>query len=428
MKLQNSLDKQLRERARAVIPNGMYGHMSTRLLPDNFPQFFQRAKGAYIWDVDGNRYVDLMCAYGPNLLGYADDAVDAAYAAQMRIADTVTGPSALLVELAEQLVDMISHAAWTMFCKNGADATQIALMLAREHTQRKTVVLARGSYHGSFPWAAGRQAGVTLADKSYQAYCEYDDVASLEEAARFAGDDLAAIFATPFRHDAFRDQALPSIEYAQKAREICDRTGAVLVVDDVRAGFRMARDCSWTKVGVQPDISCWGKCLANGHPLSALMGSEPLRDAATRIYVTGSYWLQSAPMAAAIETLRRVRETDYLEKMQRLGQRLRQGLAERAATAGFGLRQTGPETMPLFLFEDDPDMRQGFFWCAQMLERGCYTHPWHNMFMCAALSEADIDLVLNASEGAFKDLAANRSRLEPNERMSFLGPQRAAAR
>jgi glutamate-1-semialdehyde 2,1-aminomutase len=125
-------------------------------------------------------------------------------------------------------------------------------------------------------------------------------------------------------------------------------------------------------------------------------------------------------MAAALATLRRIRESDYLEHIHRLGHRLRDGLAERAAAQGLGLRQTGPVTMPLFLFDDDPDMRQGFFWSSQMLARGVYVHPWHNMFLNAAMTDADIDRALEAAEGAFKALAGRAGALAPVEKMSFL--------
>jgi glutamate-1-semialdehyde 2,1-aminomutase len=230
----------------------------------------------------------------------------------------------------------------------------------------------------------------------------------------------AAIFAAPFKHDAFIDQAQPRLDYARTAREICDRTGALLVVDDVRAGLRLARDCSWARLGVQPDLSTWGKCIANGHPISALLGADTARKAASAIYVTGSYWYQAAPMAAALETLRLVRDTDYLERITALGERLRDGLAARAGAAGFGLRQTGPVTMPLFLFDDDPDLRKGFCFASEMLDRGVYTHPWHNMFLCAAMTEADIDAALDAAEGAFGALSRQAPELAPVEKLAFL--------
>jgi glutamate-1-semialdehyde 2,1-aminomutase len=413
-------DRALRERAEAVIPGGMYGHQSVRLLPDDYPQFFNRAKGAYLWDVDGARLLDLMCAYGPNLMGYGDAAIDRAFLERLGEGDAMTGPSPLIVDLAEQFTAMVAHADWAMFCKNGADATQMALMIARAHTRRRTVILAKGAYHGSAPWCASRSAGVTPEDKANQILCDYNDVASLEAAVAQAGDDLAAIFAAPVKHDAFIDQALPDPAYARRARELCDKAGALLVVDDVRAGFRIARDCSWSVVGVEPDLSCWGKCLANGHPLSALLGSDKARRAAASVFATGSYWFAAAPMAAALVTLRRIGESDYLEHIEGLGARLREGLAERAAAAGLGLRQTGPVTMPLFLFDDDPDLRMGFCFASQMLARGVYTHPWHNMFLCAAMTTADIDGALDAAEAALDVVRGKRPALEANAKMQFL--------
>lgn len=416
----NSLDKALRERAAAVIPGGMYGHQATGLLPDDYPQFFAKAEGAYIWDADGNRYLDLMCAYGPNLFGYAHPEIDAAYVRQLGIGDTLTGPTELMVRLAEEMTAMVGHAAWAMFCKNGTDATTMALVTARAHTRRKTIVRAKGAYHGAAPWCTPRPAGTTDTDRAHQLFCDYNDVASLEAAVAQAGDDLAAIFAAPFKHDAFIDQAPPSLEYARRARELADQTGALLIVDDVRAGLRVARDCSWSVLGVEPDLSTWGKCIANGHPISALLGSEKARKAAASIYVTGSFWFQAAPMAAALETLRLARTTDYLERITAMGERLAAGLTERATAAGFGLRSSGPGQMPLYLFDDDPDLRKGFCFASEMLERGVYLHPWHNMFLCAAMTDADIDGVLNAAEGAFAALKRQAPGLAPVEKLAFL--------
>ena len=416
----NSRDRALRARAEAVIPGGMYGHQSTALLPDDYPQFFQRGEGAHLWDVDGRRYLDLMCAYGPNLFGYANPEIDAAYVRQLGLGDTLTGPTELMVELAEALTGMVSHADWAIFCKNGTDATSAALTIARAHTRRRVVIRAKGAYHGAAAWCTPRPAGVIETDRAHQLFCDYNDAASLEAAVAEAGDDLACIFAAPFRHDAFVDQAEPDPAYARRARELCDERGALLVVDDVRAGFRLARDCSWSRIGVQPDLSTWGKCVANGHALSVLLGSDKARAAAASVYVTGSFWYQAAPMAAALETLRLIRETDYLERLTALGERLRAGLDERARAAGFGFRQTGPVTLPLFLFDDDPDLRKGFCFASAMLERGVYVHPWHNMFLCAAMTEADIDAALDAAEGAFAELKRQAGALPPVDKLAFL--------
>jgi len=408
------VDQQLRTRAQRVIPGGMYGHMSTALLPGNYPQFFSHARGAHVFDADGNRYLDLMCAYGPNLFGYGHESIDRAFTQQLARGDLAPGPSPLMVDLAEQLVALIAHARWAMFCKNGTDATTMALMVARAHTNRRIVIRCAGSYHGSAPWCTPIARGTLPEDRAHQLSCTYNDTASLQTALDAAGDDLAAVIVTPYRHDAFRDQAAIERDFAQQLRAACNLRGAVLILDEVRAGLRLQRDTSWSVLGVEPDLSCWGKALANGHPLSALLGGERLRAAASSIYVTGSFWYAAAPMAAALETLRLVRDSHYLEQLEHLGERLRHGLAAAAHRHGFEFRQTGPVQMPLFLFADDPDLRLGFGWCSEMLDRGIYVHPWHNMFLCAAMTAADIDAAVEAADGAFAALNRARPGLEPH--------------
>ena len=410
----NAADQSLRARAMKVVPGGMYGHESTQLLPDSYPQFFSKGEGAYISDVDGNRYLDFMCGYGPSLLGYNNRQVNDVAVAQLALGDTLTGPSAHFVELAEAFTAMVSHADWAMFCKNGTDATTMAMTTARAQTGKRRILVAEGAYHGAAPWCTPMPAGIVPEERAFISKYQYNDVASLEAAVAEAGEDLAAIFASPFKHDAFVDQALPDPAYAKRARELCDETGAMLIVDDVRAGFRLIRDCSWELVGVRPDMSCWGKSFANGHPISALLGNDRCREGASHIYVTGSFWFAAVPMAAAVETLKILRESDYLEKSVRLGTMWREGLDALAAKHGFALRQTGPVQMPQILFENDPDYRVGFAWGEAMLKRGVYVHPWHNMFFCAAMTEADIQFALAAADDAFAAVKAQLATIEPH--------------
>jgi len=413
----NQRNKELVERARIVIPGGMYGHQSAAILPDVFPQFFTRAEGARLWDADGNEYIDYMCAYGPNLLGYRHPAVEAAAAAQQRLGDTMTGPSEIMVELAEKFVSMVTHADWVIFCKNGTDATTMAITVARAHTRKRKILVATKAYHGAAPWCNPNLTGILPEERAHIIQYEYNNSASLADAFRAAGNDVAGVFASAFRHDVFDDQDLPAREYAETARALCDQSGSLLIVDDVRAGFRLARDCSWSKVGVQPDLSAWGKAIANGYALSALAGSEKARAAAQRIFVTGSYWFQAIPMAAAIATLHEIGNSDYLERTEKTGGMLWDGLARQAASHGFGLRQTGPAQMPMILFEDDADLRLGYCWTAEALTRGVYFHPWHNNFICAALTEEDVEMTLDATDRAFEALKKRRAGLGPVEQL-----------
>ncbi|MBC2664292.1 aminotransferase class III-fold pyridoxal phosphate-dependent enzyme [Novosphingobium flavum] len=408
-------DLNLVERAAKVLPAGVYGHHSVGMLPSGYPQFFGRAVGARLWDVDGNEYIDYLCGYGTNLFGYGFEPVEQAAAEQRRLGDTMTGPSALMVELAEAFVDMVAHADWAMFCKNGSDATMIALMTARAHTGNATVLVADGAYHGAMPWCTPRQVGVIPADRAHVVTYRYNDAASLRAAFEAHRGDVAAVFAAPYRHDVYADQEDLDLDYAQTARELCDASGALLVVDDVRAGFRIARDCSWAHTGIEPDISAWGKCFANGHPISAVLGNDKARKAAADIYVTGSYWFSAVPMAAALATLRQIRETDYLEKMIVQGQRLRDGLDRQAADQGFALSQTGPAQMPQILFRDDPDFVIGFNWAQLCIEHGVYFHPFHNMFLSHAHDGTVVDETLRRTGMAFEALRGSHARLSEGE-------------
>ena len=409
----NSKDTELRERARQVIPGGMYGHESVAMLPADFPQYFSRAEGAYLWDYDGNRYIDYMCAYGPNLLGYRHAAIEAAAQAQAQHGDTMTGPSEAMVVLAENFVSMINHADWAMFCKNGSDATSMAMVTARAYKDRRKILVAKGTYHGASPWNSPGLKGITAEDRAHIIYFDYDDLDSAREAFRKADGDVAGVFATPFRHEVFADQFLPSKEYAVGLRALCDEADALLIIDEIRTGFRLSRDCSWSIHGVKPDLSAWGKVLGNGYPISALLGAEKARTAASSIYVTGSFWFSAVPMAAAVATLHEIRTTDYLERTVAAAEALRAGIARQAEACGIAIRQTGPAQMPLILFEDDADMRKGSFWTGTAARLGVYLHPYHNMFLSAAVTPEDVEQTLAVTNEAFTLLKKSLPTLPP---------------
>ena len=391
-------DAALRLRAARVIPGGMWGHLNAARLPAGYPQFFTRGEAGRVWDADGRDYVDLMCSWGPVVLGHRDPAVEQAAARQASEGDCLNGPAPVMVELAERLVERIPHADWAMFQKNGTDATTTCVTIARAATGRRIVLVASGSYHGALPWCTPVPVGTTEEDRAHQLRFAYNDPGSLMQAADAAGDDLAAIIITGFRHDNVVDQERATPDFARTARAVCDRHGAALILDEVRAGFRLHRGGSWEGLGVRPDLSAWSKAIANGHSLAAVTGTAALREAATRIFVTGSFWCAAVPMAAAVATLARLDALDTIAHIERLGMRLRKGLDALARARGVGLRQSGPVQMPLFLFDDDPDFAKGFAFCAAALKGRVYLHPRHNMFLCAAHTESDIDRVLQAAD------------------------------
>ncbi|MEC9346384.1 MAG: aminotransferase class III-fold pyridoxal phosphate-dependent enzyme [Pseudomonadota bacterium] len=398
-------DRALRDRAAAVIPGGMWGHMNAATLPPAFPQFFRKAAGCRLTDVDGREYIDFVCAFGPMVLGYGDPAVRAAVAAVQEAGEIMNGPAPQLVDLAERLVATIPHADWALFQKNGTDATTACVTIARAGTGRRKVLVAHGAYHGAAPWCTPSLVGVTAEDRAHLVHFNYNDTDSLAAAGAAAGDDMAALLVSPFRHDARKDQAMVDPDFARACRELCDRTGAALILDDVRAGFRLHLGGSWETVGVRPDLAAYSKAIANGHPLAAVTGTDRFRDAAAKVYLTGSFWCAAAPMAAALATLERLHALDAVAHLERVGQRLRDGLAAQATAHGLGLRQTGPVQMPMVLFDDDADFAKGNLFVTEALQRGVYLHPWHNMFLSLAHTDADIDTALAATEPAFAAVA-----------------------
>lgn len=401
----NHRDAALRDRARRVIPGGLWGHLNAANLPDGYPQYFARAEGCRLWDVDGREVVDFMCSWGPIVLGHRDPAVEEAVQRQAALGDCMNGPAPVLVELAETLVTTIPHAAWCLFSKNGTDATTSCVTIARAGTGRRKILVARGSYHGAVPWCSPSLAGVTAEDRAHLVYYDYNDIASVEAAAEQARGDLAGIIVTAFRHDMARALELPDPAFAQALRAICDREGAALILDDVRGGFRLHLGGSWEVLGVRPDLAAYSKAIANGYALSAVTGAERFREAATKVFTTGSFWCAAVPMAAALATLGELRRLDGPARMRAMGERLRAGLDALAARHRVAVRQTGPAQMPLMLFDGDADFHLGNAFCSAALEAGAYFHPRHNMFLSCAHGEADIDRALQAAEAGFAAVA-----------------------
>ncbi len=398
-------DHALTARAAAVIPGGMYGHLDRSKFPSAYPQFFERGRGVRLWDADDNEYIDLMCAWGPMILGYANPEVDAAFARQLARGDVLNGPGAVMVELAELMVDTVAHADWAMFAKNGNDATTLCVTIARAATGRRKVLKFVNAYHGATPWCSPSPVGVTAEDRANVVEFAFNDLAAAERAAAEFDGDVAAIIATPYRHDIITDQELADTEFVRGLRALADRIGAALILDDVRCGFRYDLAGSWEPLGVRPDLSAYSKAIANGYPLAAVTGSDPWREAANEVFATGSFWFGGAAMAAGFATITQLRDGDGLARMRAAGDQLRSGLLAQAAAHGLTAFHSGPVQMPLLRFDDDPDLARIALWCTETITHGVYAHPWHNWFLSTAHEQHDIEQVLAVTDRAFAVVA-----------------------
>jgi glutamate-1-semialdehyde 2,1-aminomutase len=407
----NTYEKSAKEYQRAlkVIPSGIYGHQGPAegcFVPVTaFPFFSERAKGSYFWDVDGNRFIDYMCAYGPNVLGYNDDEVDEAAAKQRRLGDCITTPSVKMIDFAELLVETVASADWAFFAKNGGDATTLAVLTARAYTRRKKIVFFKGYYHGVAPWTQKIDyPGILEEDVINSIYAPWNDYDRLAEIFEENKGEIAAVISQPYLHGNFADNTLPAEGFWRKVRKLCTDTGTTLIIDDVRAGFRLDLAGSDHCFGFEADLICFCKALANGYNVSALCGKDFLRNTVSGLTYTGSYWLSAVPFAAGIACIQKMKRLDLPRLLQEKGMRLKEGLIAAAKKHGYDLRVTGAPALFYLRIADDDSLMLHQRWIAEMVKRGVYLTNHHNHFLNASLSDEDIKLTLEIADESFSVL------------------------
>ncbi|MCK5866807.1 MAG: aminotransferase class III-fold pyridoxal phosphate-dependent enzyme, partial [Mycoplasmataceae bacterium] len=272
--------KDLFERASEVIPNGIYGHFSPApLIPASaYPFYIESAQGARITDVDNNEFIDYMCGYGPMVVGYKNSNIDNAALLQQQKLDTATGAPEVMVQLAEELVNTITIADWAFFAKNGNDVTSYALMAAREHTQRKKIIRLKGGYHGVHPWTQSPDhAGIMFDDAKNIIMGKWNDIDDLKRIIKENKNEIAGLISSPYHHPVFFDNEMPDKGYWKEVEDICRKEGIVLIIDEVRTGFRININGANETFGFKPDLICYSKAMANGYPISALVGTNEIK-------------------------------------------------------------------------------------------------------------------------------------------------------
>ncbi len=397
----------LYDRATKVIPAGVYGHLGPaegQFIPVNrWPRFSEKAKGTYFWDVDGNQYIDYMCAYGPNILGYCDEDVDAAAIEQIKLGNCTTSPSKIMVDCAELLVDTVASADWAFFAKNGNDATQGAILTARAHTHRKKLIFFNNFYHGVSPMVQKIDyPGVTPEDVANNIYARWDDIEGFKQILAENEGEIAALIAQPYNHGNFLDNSFPIDGFWKEVRELCTQHGIVLIVDDVRCGFRLDLAGSDHFFGFEADIICFCKALANGYNMSAFCGKEFLKNAASSLSYTGSYWMSAVPFAACIACINKLKAIDAPKLFDALGRELTDGLVAAGKEHGFDLKVSGAPALFYLRIANDDSLLLHQDWIAECVNRGAFFASHHNHFINAALTHEDINRTIEIAEDAFK--------------------------
>ena len=365
-----------------------------------------------MWDVDGNKYIDYMCAYGPNVLGYCDPDVDAAAAKQIKLGNCTTTPGKVMVECAELLVDTVNTADWAFFMKNGNDATQGAVMCARAYTHRKKVIMFKGYYHGVSPWCMKKDyPGVLEEDVANNIIIPWNDIPALEKVIAENKDQIACLIAQPYDHGNFYDNSFPAEGFWPKVREICTANDIVLIVDDVRAGFRLDLAGSDHYFGFEADLICFCKALANGYNMSCVCGKEFLKSSMSGLSYTGSYWLSAVPFAACIACINKMKKLDTPKMFLEKGTKLTEGLKAAGKEHGFDLVTSGAPALFYIRIANDDSLVLHQEWVAEMVSRGIFLASHHNHFINASLTDEDIKHTIEVAEECFGIVAKNHPEL-----------------
>lgn len=284
------------------------------------PAFLAREKGAYVWDVDGNRYIDFILGLGPSILGHSDDVVNQAVRDQMELGVSFSLPTPIEVELSEKLCEVIPSAEMVRFGKNGSDATAAAVRLSRGYTGRDKV--ARCGYHGWQDWYIGstnRNLGVPKAVSALTLHFPYNNLDALAALFRANHDEIACVIMEPHAFD------LPAPGYLEGVREICHQNGALLVFDEIVTGFRTAQGGAQEYYGVMPDVSCFGKAMANGFPISAVVGKADVMRLFEQVFFSVTFGGETGSMAASLATISELKRRDGFTKLWKNGAVLQQG-------------------------------------------------------------------------------------------------------
>ncbi len=337
--------------------------------------YVHHGKGGRTWDIDGNNYVDYRLGYGPAILGYADDRVDAAARRGMEVGGVFALSTERELIVADRIAKMVPAAELVRFSNSGTEAVMAALRLARAYTGRESYLLVEGGYHGLFDaamWMANLEdwdhtsnsdpevisygKGIPHTVKQLANLVPMNDFQRLEDTFKRIGHTLAAMLIEPIQGNCCGIMA--QVEYVQLARRLCDEYGVLLIIDEVKTGFRVGKGGIQGIMGVKPDLTTFAKAVANGYPISLVAGREDVM----RMFRYGgashggTYTAHSVSLAAAEECLRIIDETSALETLAGHGTALMSGISQILDARGIVHSYTGhPSMFGLFFAEKAPD-------------------------------------------------------------------------
>jgi glutamate-1-semialdehyde 2,1-aminomutase len=405
--IEGPIGQDLWARADKVMPSrGMFLTRSSRYTGYNvWPGFIKEAHGARCIDVDGKHYIDLSSSNGTNLLGYRHPEVDAIALAQLRKGDLMPVFNPPMIRFCERLLAWTDGFQWALPLKRGSDATELALRVARTATGHAHVIMFERTYHGTSAEQSLLYEGVPADGLSHISRLRWNDVAALDNFKARNGEALGAVMLIPVDQPGGGRHTTPATrEFIDALHRLRTRTGAALVLDDVRNGFRTHPKGSHKAIGLVPDMICLGKALGNGHAVAGLMGTERLRGGAERLLYTSTSLFSAVCCEAGIATLDIYERDNAFAKMDRAGRRLMEGFMKLGSKHGHKVSVSGPAATPTLVFDKDPQAMLAERFSHEAAQRGVLQHSRMWSMLSSAHDDAIIDEVLDAFGKSFAAL------------------------
>ena len=372
-----------------------------------YPVFVDSGKGMHISDIDGNEYIDYLCAYGPVILGYREDEVDNAVISQIRdkgFCFSLTQEYQNI--LAKKFQDLIPCSEMTIFVKTGSDATTTAIRLARGYTEKVKVM--RCGYHGWHDWCVEVKGGIPA--KFFEDVYEfkYNDIKSLENLMIKHGDETAAIIITPFGHPLAQKMEEPEPGFLENIKSLAEKYNTVLIFDEIRTGFRMSLGGAQAYYKVTPDLACFGKAMANGYPISAVTGkAEIMKTGEKKVFISSTFFPNSLAYVASLKTIEILERDEVLSAIRDNGNRFLKRVQTVIDKHKTGAELSGIGPMFFITFKKDEkktykEKRMRFY--SQLIRRGIFMHPYHHGYIAFRHTEEDLDKTVQAIDESLATL------------------------
>jgi glutamate-1-semialdehyde aminotransferase len=372
---------------------------------ENFPAYIERGDGAYVWDIDGNKYIDYIAALAPINIGYSHPRINVRIIEQLEKGSLFSLPSPNEVELSEMLIDKIPCAEMVKIMKTGAEVTSAAIRAARLATG-KEIILSSG-YHGWHDWWGAKigEKGIPACYKNLIEDFDFNNYSQLEKLVDKHDGNIACIILTAASYGTE-----PKDNFLQKIRKLADQKNIVLIFDEIITGFRWAMGGAQEKYGVVPDLAAFGKSMANGMPIAVLVGKKELMAPLKTNMITSTFASEALSIAASIETIKIIEEEEIIQRLYYLSDRLRTGIMEIGQKRDFGIDVMDPTPAVKFEFlidEVEQKKKLTLEFVKHCAARGVLVRQdgtGVSLCVMAALSDGDVDYTLKVFDEIIKKI------------------------